>query len=324
MPQRYTIDPERIAANRRRNVFHAVLLSAALIGLLALIGWFLAGVVGVVWIGALAFLALWMGPQISQRLLLQIYSTRELRREEVPLLYEVVDDLVERAGLSTRPRLSYIPSRLMLAFTVGRPHEFTMALSDGLLRGLSGREIAAVLAHELSHVAHGDLRLMALADFITKVTRTLALLALILIAINVPYMAEGGVPVPWPAVLALAVTPLVSLLLQLALSRTREYDADTGAAALTKDPEAVASALEKMDAQQKSAWEAFLGRRARLDQPSLLRSHPPTEERVQRLSEVAVPREAEEPKEPPPDELVPPDVGEVKRPPRRRITGYRV
>lgn len=316
----YTIDPERVAANHRRNVLHAFVLGASLVGLLALVGWFIAGVPGLIWIGAFAVVAVSVGPQVSQRLLLQIYSASELNRQSVPLLYELAEGLARRAGLSAEPRLFYIPSRLMLAFTVGKPNDFTIAVSDGLLRGLGGREIAAVLAHELSHVAQGDLRLMALADFVTKVTRTLTLLALILIAINIPYLADDGVPIPWSVIAALAFVPLVSLLLQLALSRSREYDADVGAATLTGDPEAVASALQKMDAQQKRAWEAFLGRRARLDQPSLLRSHPATDERVQRLAELAVPNE---PTPEAPDDLGPPNRGEVTRPPRRRLTGYR-
>ncbi|RDD63922.1 peptidase M48 [Ferruginivarius sediminum] len=320
MMLRYTVDPDRIAANRRRNLVHAGILIGALAALLAAVGWFIAGVVGLVWIATFAVLVLYFGPQVSQRLMLQIYSATPLDRRQVPMLYDVVNDLCERSGITAKVSLFYIPSRLMLAFTVGGRNEVSLALSDGLLRRLTGREIAGVMAHELSHVAHGDLKLMALADFITKVTRTLAFIAMLLILINLPYIAEGEVAIPWPPIALLAFAPILSLLLQLGLSRSREYDADAGAALLTGDPEGIATALQKMDAQQQRYWENVFGRQGVLNQPSILRTHPKTEERVRKLQEMAVPRD-----EGPdlPDDFLPDDYDEVSHTPRRRYHGFR-
>lgn len=320
MTQRYTIDPDRIAANRWRNKIHAGILIGALAALLAAVGWFIAGVAGLIWIAGFGFLVLYFGPRASQQIMLQIYSASELKRHQAPMLYDMVQDFCDRAGIDQGARLFYIPSRLMLAFTVGGRDEVSIALSDGLLRQLTGREIAGVLAHELSHVAHGDLKLMALADFITKVTRTLAFIAMVLIAINLPYIMEGEIAIPWPPIVLLAFAPILSLLLQLGLSRAREFDADAGAALLTGDPEGIATALQKMDAQQKRYWESVFGRQGSVDQPSLLRTHPRTEERVEKLGEIA--RE---------DETGPPDVpddfelphGDVHHKPRRRFHGFR-
>lgn len=321
MAQRYTIDPERIRENHRRNVIHAALLVAAITLLLASVGFMIAGVAGLIWIGMFAAVTLHFGPQMSQRLMLQLYSASELRRDQVPMLYDTVDTLCERANLDQRPKLFYVPSRLMLAFTVGGREEVSMALSDGLLRRLNGREIAGVLAHELSHVANGDLKLMALADFMTKVTRTLALIAMVLVLINLPYIAEGKIAIPWPPILLLAVAPMISLLLQLGLSRAREYDADAGASMLTGDPEGVATALQKMDSQQQRYWESLLGRQGAIDQPSILRTHPKTNERVRRLAEMARPED--EPDWPHGDDPLPPDYDDVDRKPRRRFHGFR-
>ena len=321
MGQRYTVDPERIRANHRRNVIHAGLLVAAMTLLLATVGFLIAGVAGLVWIGLFSAVTLYFGPLMSQRLMLQFFSASELRRNQVPLLYDTVDELCQRADIAQRPKLFYVPSRLMLAFTVGGRDEVSIALSDGLLRRLTGREIAGVLAHELSHVANGDLKLMALADFMTKVTRTLALLAMVLVLLNLPAIAEGEVLVPWPPILLLALAPMVSLLLQLGLSRAREYDADAGAAMMTGDPEGVATALQKMDSQQQRYWETLLGRQGAVDQPSILRTHPRTSERVQRLAELA--RPDEEPDWPHGDTPLPPDYGNVERKPRRRFHGFR-
>jgi len=317
----YGIDPERVAANRRRNRIHAGILIGSMAGLLAAVGWFIAGPVGVIIIALFAVLTLAIGPRVSQQVMLRIYSARSLRRDEVPMLHDLVEALCGRADIAQRVNLYYVPSRLMLAFTVGGTESVGLALSDGLLRKLSGREIAGVVAHELSHVAHHDLTLMALADFMTKVTRTLALLALLLIAINLPFLLEGELAIPWPPIVLLMVAPLLSLLLQLGLSRSREYDADAGAALLTGDPEAVASALEKMEAQQRRYWETLFGREGSVDQPSLLRTHPPTRDRVNALARYAR-RTADDLPEPPAD-VLPPDAGGPGVKPRRRVHGFR-
>ena len=318
---RYTIDPDRVVANRRRNRRHAGLLIGSMAGLLAAVGWFIAGPVGVIIIAVFAVVTLAIGPRVSQQVMLQIYAARPLRRDEVPMLYDLVAALCERAAIPQTVKLYYIPSRLMLAFTVGGKESVGLSLSDGLLRKLSGREIAGVLAHELSHVAHHDLTLMALADFMTKVTRTMAFLALLLIAINLPFLMEGDIAIPWPPIVLLMVAPLLSLLLQLGLSRSREYDADAGAAMLTGDPEAVASALQKMEAQQRRYWETLFGREGAVDQPSVLRTHPRTQERVDALARYA--RRADDDLPAPPADVLPPDAGGVGAKPRRRFHGFR-
>jgi heat shock protein HtpX len=321
MAQRFTVDTDRIRANHRRNVIHAGVLVGALLLLMSAVGFLIFGLAGLIWLLLFGAAVLSFGPQMSQRLMLQIYAARKLTRRDVPLLYDTVDDLCARADIAQQIHLHYVPSRLMLAFTVGGREEVHIALSDGLLRRLTGREIAAVLAHELSHVANGDLKLMALADFMTKVTRTLALVAMVLILINLPTIAEGQVAVPWPPILLLAVAPLLSLLLQLGLSRSREYDADAGAAMLTGDPEGVASALQKMESQQRRYWETLFGRQGTLDQPSLLRTHPKTEERVRRLGEMALPDD--EPDWPHGPDPLPDDLDPVTRKPKRRFHGFR-
>lgn len=285
---------------------------------MAAVGWFMAGPLGLVLIAIFAAITLSVGPKAARRLMLQLYAATPLKRHQVPMLYDLVDELRTRADISEPVTLYYIPSRLMLAFTVGGEKEISLALSDGLLRQLTGREIAGVLAHEFSHVANGDLTLMALADFITKITRTLALLALLLVAINLPFILEGAVAIPWPPIVLLALAPALSVLLQLGLSRAREYDADAGAALLTGDPEGIASALQKMDAQQRN-WEMALGRLGTDDQPSVLRTHPRTAARVRALGEIAV--EAAPPDLP--DQVLPPDTPRVTNKPRRRFHGFR-
>ncbi len=320
MAKRFTINPEKVAENRRRNFVHATVLISAIVLLLGAVGFMIAGVAGLIWIATFGFLAMMLGPRLSQQVMLQMYSATELKPQQVPMLFELVDELCERGGIKRRPRLFYIPSRLMLAFTVGGRDDIIIAVSDGLLRQLTGREIAGVLAHELAHVAHGDLKLMALADFMTKITRFLALVALLLLLVNLPYLQEEGVAIPWPPIALLAAAPALSLLLQLGLSRAREYDADAGAAMLTGDPGGIASALVKMDAQQRRYWENIFGRQGSIDQPSLLRSHPKTDERVRMLEEMVI---EEDDGMDLPDNFIPGGRDEVRKSPRRRYHGFR-
>ena len=124
---------------------------------------------------------------------------------------------------------------------------------------------------------------MAMADVVSRMTGVMSLLGLLLAVVNLPAMIEGGASVPWATILLLLVAPSIGTGLQLALSRAREYEADLGAAALTGDPEGLALALRKLERIQGRMWEAALPQGARIPDPSILRSHPRTEERVARL-----------------------------------------
>jgi heat shock protein HtpX len=122
-----------------------------------------------------------------------------------------------------------------------------IALTDGLLRSLTPRELTGVLGHEIAHIANDDLRVMGLADSISRLTHLMALLGQITILFSVPALLLGIVQVSWPALLLLAAAPQLALLAQLGLSRVREFDADRLAAELTGDPHGLASALAKIE-----------------------------------------------------------------------------
>ena len=117
--------------------------------------------------------------------------------------------------------------------------------SHSVRRLLSPREPAAVLAHEVAHIANRDLWLMGLADAMSRAVSVASWLGQFLLIINLPLMAAGAATFPWGALLLLVFSPTIMALLQLSLSRRREYDADLGAVELTGDPEALASALTR-------------------------------------------------------------------------------
>jgi heat shock protein HtpX len=148
---------------------------------------------------------------------------------------------------------------------------------------MSAREIAGVLAHEISHIASGDLAVMGMADLITRMTRTLSMVGLVLVLFNIPIAAVGGDYLPWGALILLVVAPILSFLLQMALSRAREFEADHGAVNISGDPQALAQALEKLEIQQSGFLRHVFLPHQPGTEPSLLRSHPITEERVQRI-----------------------------------------
>ena len=126
---------------------------------------------------------------------------------------------------------------------------------------------------------------MAFADMVARYTSAMSTVGIFSLFLNLGGVAGGyGTPVPWLAVLVLVFAPTVGGLLQLALSRTREFDADLGAAMLTGDPDGLASALVKLDRAQGRMWESLVLPGGRNPAPSVLRSHPPTEERVARLA----------------------------------------
>ena len=189
--------------------------------------------------------------------------------------------LARRAGLNTVPELYYVPTRVMNAFTVGDRSHSAIAITDGLLRALDLRELAGVLAHEVSHVRNNDMRVMMLADMVSRMASTFQTFALF----SLIFLFTGMIT--WTTVLVLMATPTIMTMLQLALSRTREFDADLGALELTGDALGLASALEKMDNYQQSFLDRVFIPGRRVPDPSILRTHPNTSERVRRLLELA-------------------------------------
>ncbi|NOZ37230.1 MAG: M48 family metalloprotease, partial [Gammaproteobacteria bacterium] len=148
------------------------------------------------------------------------------------------------------------------------------------------RETIGVLAHEISHIQNNDMWVMGIADMFSRLTSMLSLFGQLLLLLNLPLIIFSAVSINWMAILILIFAPSLSALAQLGLSRTREYDADLNAARLTGDPEGLARALLKIERQQGSFMERIFLPGRRIPDPSLLRTHPPTDERVRRLMEL--------------------------------------
>lgn len=304
------------ARHRWLNRLQTALLVLTLLGIAAVAGSLLLGDGGL-WLAlAAAGFTLLLEPAAASGLTLRLYGARPLHPDEAPDLWAVLRELAARAGLPTVPVPHYVPSGVVNAFATGSKHHAAIALTDGLLRSLTPRELTGVLGHEIAHIANEDLRVMGLADSISRLTHLLALLGQLAIVLSLPALLLGVAEVNWPALLLLAVAPQLALLAQLGLSRVREFDADRLAAELTGDPHGLASALAKIERVSRS-WRAWLLPGWGNPEPSWLRTHPATAERIERLLELAPP-----PAMPPfPSARFVPEVTVSPRPPRWRTGG---
>jgi heat shock protein HtpX len=273
----------QVVSHRLSNALHAVLLLGGLAALLMVIGWVLAGGTGLLWAAGLGAAGLLLTPRISPAMILRMYRARPLAPIEAPALYELVGRLAAQAGLAAGPPLFYVPTPIMNAFSVGRRGEAVIAVTDGLLRGLDARELTGVLAHEIGHIRHNDMWIMSLADGVSRLVRAMSWMGLLLILINLPIFLLRSGSMPWLPLLLLVLAPSLSALLQLALSRNREFDADVEAAGLTGDPLGLAQALVKLERQQERLWQRLLWPGGPAREPSLLRTHPNSERRIERL-----------------------------------------
>lgn len=272
--------------HRWLNLLHAALLLAGMLALLAALGWLVAGPAGLLWLAGLGLAFSVFTPRLSPALILRLYRAQPLQPHDAPGLHRIVRELAQRAALPAVPVLYYLPSPLLNAFSVGHRDDAAITVSDGLLRTLSGREVLNVMAHEVAHIAGNDMWLMAMADSVSRLVSGFGLVGQFLLIVNLPLWV-AGTPMPWLPIVLMLLAPTLSALLQLALSRNREFEADRNAAALTGDPHGLAQALERMELQQERTLANLLfpGRRNR--QPSLLRTHPHSEDRIARLRELA-------------------------------------
>jgi heat shock protein HtpX len=273
--------------HKTRNALQSLLLILLIGGLCGWLAWFLGGVALAIYTAALMLLLYRINPVASPELAMRLFRARPLGPEEAPELSRLLDGFARHAGLERPPRLYYLASDVMNAFTAGTRREAAIALSDGLLRRLTWRELSGVLAHEMMHIVNQDTRLMAFADLAGRLTGFLSLAGQLLLFINLPLLVLGQATLPWQPILLMLAAPTLSGLVQLALSRNREYEADLGAVELTGDPLGLAAALNKLEAPRRDLLATLFHPGPRIPEPSMLRTHPPTEERVRRLREIA-------------------------------------
>lgn len=283
------------------NGFRTTILLAVLTALVVWIGDMFGGpngaVLALVLAGGMNFFSYWF----SDKIVLKMYGAQEVTANEDPELHGIVRDLATRAGLPM-PKVYVIPEETPNAFATGRnPEHAAVAVTQGIRRILNKRELTAVLGHELSHVKHRDILISSIAATLAGAISYLAHMAqwAAIFGGGSRDREEGGSGI-LGLLFMIIVAPLAAMLIQMAVSRSREYMADEGGAKVTGDPLALASALRKlhMGAQniplQVSNATATSTAHMFIVNPltggglaNLFSTHPAMEERIARLEAMA-------------------------------------
>lgn len=282
-------------AGAGRNYVKTAMLMAFLIALLAMGGSLLGGYRGMLLFGAIGLVFNFLSYWYSDRIALMAHRAQPVERSQLPEVYEIVERLTRKAGMPM-PRLYLIPAMTPNAFATGRnPSHAAVAVTEGILRILDRNQLEGVLAHELSHVRNRDILIATIAAAVAGLISTI------------------GYVIRWGALfggmrrdddrggsalelLAWAIlAPILALVIQLAVSRSREYGADASGAALLGDPEPLAQALLQLERGNEAIpypyggpatahlfiVQPFTGAAGRI--MNLFSTHPPIEERVRRL-----------------------------------------
>jgi heat shock protein HtpX len=273
----------RLVRQKRLRYLQVALLLVALFVILVVVGSRLLGTLGLLIFVAVTGVMVF--GYIRQNTVYLPRGAERLDRSTAPELFSIVRDLAERGEIGFVPPVYYIPSPTPNAATLGVGENARLLVTDGLLRRLNAREMRGVLAHEISHIRQKDLVLFAVVEGIKQMLVTLAQAGWILLILFFP-LALFGAAIPFNLVLALMLAPILALLLQLAISRSREFSADIGAVELTDDPQGLASALRKLE-QRSGILSVLFPVPRRRQESSMFRTHPSTEERVERLLSMA-------------------------------------
>lgn len=275
------------------NAARTGLLLAALTALFLACGWLLGGQQGAViaFMAALAMnaFAFWN----SDKMVLRMHNARPVSAQSAPDLYRLVEGLAQRAELPM-PAVYLIESDQPNAFATGRdPQHSAVAVTSGLLNSLDQREVAGVIAHELAHIKNRDTLTMTVAASIAGAIGFLAQFAFFFGGSR-----NGERANPLAAILVMLLAPLAAMLVQMAISRTREFSADRLGAEIAGDPRGLASALQDIERIATGTYVATAERNPATAHlfiinplhggavAGLFRTHPPTRERIARLLEL--------------------------------------
>ncbi|MGE5319313.1 MAG: zinc metalloprotease HtpX [Hyphomicrobiaceae bacterium] len=276
------------------NWFKTTILMAGIMALFGVVGSMLGGRQGMLFAlllgGGMNLWAYWF----SDKMVLRMYNAHEVDETSAPQLYNLVRELAGRAGLPM-PKVYLIDEAQPNAFATGRnPQHAAVAATTGILRLLSARELRGVLSHELAHVKHRDILISTIAASVAGAISSLAQFGLF-------FGGRDGEDRPNPivSIIIMILAPIAAMLIQMAISRAREFDADRGGAEISGDPHALADALAKIDAYARgipmetaeahpeTAQMMIMNPLSAEGIKGLFSTHPPTEERISRLLAMA-------------------------------------
>ena len=277
------------------NLMKTAILMAAITALFMAIGSLLGGQQGMMLALVVALGMNFFSYWFSDKLVLKMYSAREVDESSAPQFYRMVRELAQRAQLPM-PKVYLIDEDAPNAFATGRnPEHAAVAATTGILRMLSERELRGVMAHELAHVRHRDILISTVSATMAGAISMLANFAMFFGGRD----SEGRSTNPVVGLLVMFLAPIAASLIQMAISRAREFEADRGGAEISGEPRALASALQKIhraaqgipletaERHPETAQMMIMNPLSAGGLRGLFSTHPSTEERVERLLAMA-------------------------------------
>ena len=278
------------------NWVKTAMLMAAITALFGVIGAAIGGSSGMLLALGFALVSNFFAYWFSDKMVLRMYNAQEVDEASAPQFYSMVRELAERAGLPM-PKVYLIDEEAPNAFATGRnPQHAAVAATTGILRVLSSRELRGVMAHELAHVKNRDILISTISATMAGAISALANFAMLFGG-----RSDDGRPAnPLAGIAVALLAPLAASLIQMAISRSREYEADRGGAEISGEPDALADALGKIqmyaegriplgpaEAHPETAQMMILNPLSGGGISGLFSTHPPTEERIARLRAMA-------------------------------------
>jgi heat shock protein HtpX len=277
------------------NMMKTTMLLAVMTALFLLVGDAFGGQQGMLVALVFAVLSNFVAFFFSDKIVLAQYQAQPVDQTQAPELYAIVEKLAAKAGIPM-PKLYVIPSPALNAFATGRsPNHAAVAATEGILRAMNRDELEGVLAHELSHVLNRDVLISTVAATLAGAIGMLSRMAFWFGGSRRDGDRDGGNPLV--GLIALIVAPIAALLIQMAVSRSREYAADASGARLVGYPQGLAAALRKlqtaaqqipMDASPATAHLFIVNPLSGRSLANLFSTHPPLEARIERLMSMNV------------------------------------
>jgi heat shock protein HtpX len=231
----------------------------------------------------------------SDKIVLRMYNAQEITTESNPDIFRIIQDLAQRGGLPM-PRVYIIPTEQPNAFATGRnPQHAAVAMTEGIIRTLNEDELRGVLAHELAHVKHRDILIGTVAATMAGAISMIAYMSRFAMMFGGGRSDDSEGRNPIGGLLMIILAPIAAMLIQMAISRSREYEADSGGAEMAGNPIPLANALKKLEAKAEvipmdanpATAHMFIVKPLRGGGiTSLFSTHPPMEKRIARLEQM--------------------------------------
>jgi len=273
--------------NKMKNLIHTAGMLAIMVAVTGLAAYMIMGPDGI-WLALIgSAVPILFSANVDVERLLRHKGAQPLSPTTYRGLYQIAATVAGRAGLSRVPRLFCEPSGVMNGYATGSRDNPVIVLSDVLLQNLSLREIAGILGHETAHIKNNDIRLMVMAATVQRIAGFISTFGQVILIFALPLILVGKISFAIPPMLFIVFAPTIVMMLQMAISRAREFEADQTGCELTGDPAGLAQALYKLEKYHRYYWRRLLLAPWSRTAPSWLQSHPPTVQRIRRIMALA-------------------------------------